>query len=162
MFVSLGLNCLRLPFNYRHFEDDMNPFVFKESGFKHLDRVINIVSSYSFGEVDESALPMEFIRFWIFIPHLDVKTSIGIPTTHPLKRYFGNMRIFKTVQLSCGNRSPNGMRVIRGWRVTILSTNRRMNNMYASSHGMNESRKLFVKSIRIIFYFWVPFVNFKC
>lgn len=42
--ASLGFNCLRLSFNYRHFEDDMNPFVIKEEGFKHLDRVINLVS----------------------------------------------------------------------------------------------------------------------
>lgn len=39
---SLGLNAVRLPVNYRHFEDDMEPFVIKESGFKHLDRVINL------------------------------------------------------------------------------------------------------------------------
>ena len=38
---SLGLNLVRLPFNYRHFEDDMNPFVLREAGFKHLDRVID-------------------------------------------------------------------------------------------------------------------------
>src|SRR5512146_721619 len=38
---SLGLNTLRLPFNYRHFENDMNPFVLLEDGFKHLDRVID-------------------------------------------------------------------------------------------------------------------------
>ena len=44
-FKSLGLNCIRLPFNYRHFEDDMNPRVLKESGFKHLDRVINICAA---------------------------------------------------------------------------------------------------------------------
>jgi aryl-phospho-beta-D-glucosidase BglC (GH1 family) len=37
------LNCIRIPFNYRHFEDDMNPRVLKESGFKHLDRVIDLV-----------------------------------------------------------------------------------------------------------------------
>lgn len=43
-FAELGLNCLRLPFNYRHFEDDMNPRVLKESGFKHLDRVVDLVS----------------------------------------------------------------------------------------------------------------------
>ncbi len=42
-FASLGLNCIRLPFNYRHFVDDMNPRVLKESGFKHLDRVIDLV-----------------------------------------------------------------------------------------------------------------------
>ena len=44
-FASLGLNCIRIPFNYRHFEDDMNPRVLKESGFKHLDRVIELVRS---------------------------------------------------------------------------------------------------------------------
>ncbi|KAJ7069633.1 glycoside hydrolase [Mycena amicta] len=44
-FSSLGLNCIRLPFNYRHFEDDMNPRVLKESGFKHLDRVIELCAA---------------------------------------------------------------------------------------------------------------------
>ena len=39
-FASLGLNCIRIPFNYRHFEDDLNPGVFKESGFALLDRVV--------------------------------------------------------------------------------------------------------------------------
>jgi endoglucanase len=39
---SLGLNLVRLPFNYRHFEDDMNPTVIRESGLEHLDRVIQI------------------------------------------------------------------------------------------------------------------------
>jgi hypothetical protein len=28
-FASLGVNCLRVPFNHRHFEDDMNPGVYK-------------------------------------------------------------------------------------------------------------------------------------
>lgn len=39
---SLGLNLVRLPFNYRHFEDDMNPMAILETGLKHLDRVIKI------------------------------------------------------------------------------------------------------------------------
>jgi aryl-phospho-beta-D-glucosidase BglC (GH1 family) len=42
--ASVGFNCLRLSLNYHHFEDDMNPFVIKEEGFKHVDRVIDIVS----------------------------------------------------------------------------------------------------------------------
>jgi aryl-phospho-beta-D-glucosidase BglC (GH1 family) len=37
---SLGLNLVRIPINYRHFENDMRPFEIKEEGFKHLDRVI--------------------------------------------------------------------------------------------------------------------------
>jgi endoglucanase len=38
--ASLGLNSLRVPFNYRHFEDDDSPMVFKPEGFRLLDRVI--------------------------------------------------------------------------------------------------------------------------
>jgi aryl-phospho-beta-D-glucosidase BglC (GH1 family) len=34
------MNCIRIPFNYRHFEDDLNPGVIKASGFKTLDRII--------------------------------------------------------------------------------------------------------------------------
>lgn len=40
--ASLGLNALRVPFNYRHFEDDDRPFELKESGFRWLDRVIGL------------------------------------------------------------------------------------------------------------------------
>ncbi|KAF3904722.1 Endoglucanase [Dactylellina cionopaga] len=45
-YKSLGLNCIRVPFNYRHFEDDMNPRVLKPEGFKHLDRLINICAEH--------------------------------------------------------------------------------------------------------------------
>lgn len=34
--------------NYRHFEDDMNPRVFKKEGLKHLDRVIDLVRPFLF------------------------------------------------------------------------------------------------------------------
>ncbi|GKT90029.1 endoglucanase C [Colletotrichum tofieldiae] len=44
--ASIGFNCVRLSFNYHHFEDDMNPFVIKEEGFKHLDRAIEICAKY--------------------------------------------------------------------------------------------------------------------
>jgi endoglucanase len=44
---SLGFNLVRLAFNYRHFEDDMHPFVLRESGFRHLDRVIEICAKYN-------------------------------------------------------------------------------------------------------------------
>ena len=43
---SLGMNLVRLPFNYHHFEDDMNPTVIRESGLKQLDRVINICADH--------------------------------------------------------------------------------------------------------------------
>ncbi|KAF9050862.1 glycoside hydrolase [Hymenopellis radicata] len=46
-FRSLGLNCIRIAVNYRHFEDDSNPRVLKADGFKHLDRVINLCAKHS-------------------------------------------------------------------------------------------------------------------
>ena len=36
-----GANCIRIPLSYKHFEDDMNPFVYKEEGFKRLDRILD-------------------------------------------------------------------------------------------------------------------------
>ncbi|KAG8986119.1 hypothetical protein FRB90_004206 [Tulasnella sp. 427] len=44
-FASLGFNCIRIPFNYRHFEDDMNPGVYLDRGFQWLDRIINICAA---------------------------------------------------------------------------------------------------------------------
>jgi aryl-phospho-beta-D-glucosidase BglC (GH1 family) len=38
--ASLGANTVRVPFNYRHFEDDRKPFKYKKEGFARLDRVI--------------------------------------------------------------------------------------------------------------------------
>ncbi|CAN6594939.1 hypothetical protein TRVA0_001S00320 [Trichomonascus vanleenenianus] len=40
-FKSVNLNCLRVPFNYRHFIDDDKPEVIKEQGFKLLDRIVD-------------------------------------------------------------------------------------------------------------------------
>jgi len=36
-----GASVVRIPLNYRHFEDDAAPFKYKESGFTRLDRVLN-------------------------------------------------------------------------------------------------------------------------
>jgi hypothetical protein len=46
-FASLGMNCIRLPFNYRHFIDDQNPGQYKKEGFALLDRVVNICAKYN-------------------------------------------------------------------------------------------------------------------
>ncbi|QRW18115.1 Cellulase (glycosyl hydrolase family 5 protein) [Rhizoctonia solani] len=62
-FASLGLNCIRVPFNYRHFEDDMNPGVYNERGFQWLDRIINILASYGIYTIlDLHAAPV-YIEF---------------------------------------------------------------------------------------------------
>ena len=83
-FKSLGLNCIRLPFNYRHFEDDMNPRVLKASGFKHLDRVIDLCAKEGIYTILDmhtlpggqnpdwhSDNPTDYAAFWDFKDHQD-------------------------------------------------------------------------------------------
>lgn len=41
-----GSTVVRLPLNYRHFEDDKKPFEYKESGFQRLDRVLGWCEKY--------------------------------------------------------------------------------------------------------------------
>ncbi|WP_376795049.1 glycoside hydrolase family 5 protein [Thermogemmatispora sp.] len=56
--ASLGLNLLRIPINYRHFESDMEPFVINEEGFRHLDRVVNLCAEQGIYTIlDLHALP---------------------------------------------------------------------------------------------------------
>jgi hypothetical protein len=43
---SLGANLIRVPFNYRLFEDGMSPGVYREAGFVYLDRVIAWAKKY--------------------------------------------------------------------------------------------------------------------
>ena len=40
--ASLGLNSIRIPFNYRHFEDDARPFELKDEGFALLEEVFHL------------------------------------------------------------------------------------------------------------------------
>ncbi|EMC96562.1 glycoside hydrolase family 5 protein [Baudoinia panamericana UAMH 10762] len=83
-FASKGMNCLRLPFNYRHFEDDMNPRVLKEGGFKHLDRVIDLCAKHKIYTIlDLHTVPgaqnpdwhsdntTNYAAFWDFKDHQD-------------------------------------------------------------------------------------------
>ncbi|CAK7210147.1 hypothetical protein SBRCBS47491_000673 [Sporothrix bragantina] len=46
LLASLGFNCLRVPFNYRHFMDDAEPGVIKKSGFVLLDRIVSLCAQY--------------------------------------------------------------------------------------------------------------------
>jgi len=83
-FASLKLNCIRIPFNYRHFEDDMNPRVLKESGFKHLDRVIDLCARYGIYTILDMHIalggqnvdrhsdnPTNYAAFWVHKDHQD-------------------------------------------------------------------------------------------
>ncbi len=56
--ASLGLNCVRLPFNYRHFEDDDRPFELKQEGFGHLERAVDLCARHGLYTIlDLHALP---------------------------------------------------------------------------------------------------------
>ncbi len=41
-----GANAVRLPLNYRHFEDDSAPFRYKEQGFRRLDRALELCEKH--------------------------------------------------------------------------------------------------------------------
>jgi endoglucanase len=56
--ASCGLNCVRIPVNYRHLESDANPFQIMESGFAHLDRAIEACARHGiYSVIDLHALP---------------------------------------------------------------------------------------------------------
>jgi aryl-phospho-beta-D-glucosidase BglC (GH1 family) len=62
---GLGLNSLRIPFNYRHFEDDAEPFVIKEEGFALLDQVVDACARHGIYTIlDLHALPGAQNQHW--------------------------------------------------------------------------------------------------
>jgi endoglucanase len=70
---------LRLPVNYRHFEDDMNPFEIKTSGFKHLDRVVDLCAKHGiYTIIDLHAAPGYQNISW----HSDNPTHVGLFWQH--------------------------------------------------------------------------------
>lgn len=44
--AGTGANCIRLALNYRRFEDDSEPFVYKEAGFERLEAVVRHCEKY--------------------------------------------------------------------------------------------------------------------
>src|SRR5437660_1401488 len=71
LLASLGLNLLRVPVSYRHFEDDLRPFEVVEAGFRHLDRVIEDCAAEGvYTIIDLHALPGGQSQEW----HADNRT----------------------------------------------------------------------------------------
>ena len=63
--ASLGLNSVRIPFNYRHFEDDQRPFELKEEGFARLDQAIEACARNGiYSILDLHALPGYQNQHW--------------------------------------------------------------------------------------------------
>lgn len=60
-----GLNVVRIPINYRHFERDDRPFEIIEDGFRHLDRVIELLGRHGvYSVIDLHALPGSQNHHW--------------------------------------------------------------------------------------------------
>jgi endoglucanase len=80
LLASMGLNHVRLPINYRHFEDDERPFAIKEDGFRHLDRVIDLCADAGlYTIIDLHAAPGAQNHHW----HSDNVTHVPLFWQHP-------------------------------------------------------------------------------
>ncbi|MET8004187.1 glycoside hydrolase family 5 protein [Nonomuraea glycinis] len=74
LLADLGMNCVRIPINYRHFESDDRPFEIIEQGFHHLDRVIDLLGARGiYSVIDLHALPGSQNQHW----HSDNPTHIA-------------------------------------------------------------------------------------
>ncbi|MBX6751395.1 MAG: cellulase family glycosylhydrolase [Micromonosporaceae bacterium] len=74
LLAEIGLNCVRIPVNYRHFEDDAAPFELKEAGFALLDRVIDALARHGvYSIIDLHALPGRQNEHW----HSDNPTHVA-------------------------------------------------------------------------------------
>ena len=104
--ASLGLNLVRIPINYRLFEDDMNPRVIKQDGFTHLDRSSSSVPSS--GSTPSS----------ICMPCPAIRTSTGIATIRPTRRCCGSTRTSRTGPSCSGRRSRATIGTSPGSRAT--------------------------------------------
>jgi len=77
---SLGMNSVRIPINYRHFEDDARPFELKEEGFARLDRVVTLLAEHGiYSILDLHALPGYQNQHW----HSDNSTNVAGFWDHP-------------------------------------------------------------------------------
>ncbi|MFD2114748.1 glycoside hydrolase family 5 protein [Paenibacillus yanchengensis] len=71
---SLGINSLRLPFNYKYFIDDQRPGQYKEEGFIYLDYIVSLCEKYEiYAILDLHSAPGGQNPDW----HCD--TSSGLP-----------------------------------------------------------------------------------
>jgi endoglucanase len=80
LLADAGLNCVRFPVNYHHFEDDDKPFAFKTEGFRHLDRAIEACARHGvYSVIDLHALPGAQNHHW----HSDNPTHRPAFWEHP-------------------------------------------------------------------------------
>jgi endoglucanase len=65
LLARLGLNCVRVPINYRHFEYDDAPLQVRPEGFRQLDRVIDLCGRHGiYTVIDLHAAPGAQNHHW--------------------------------------------------------------------------------------------------
>lgn len=80
LLADLGINALRIPVSYRHFEDDARPFRLKQEGFRHLDRVVELCAAAGiYSIIDLHAVPGWQNQRW----HSDNPTHEALFWQHP-------------------------------------------------------------------------------
>jgi endoglucanase len=80
LLAGLGVNCLRVPVNYRHFERDERPFELLEEGFARLDRVVRSCAEHGiYTVIDLHAAPGCQNQHW----HSDNPTHVAALWQHP-------------------------------------------------------------------------------
>ena len=78
--AELGVNCIRLPVNYCHFERDTRPFELVEQGFERLDRAIRACGEHGiYSVIDLHAVPGAQNQHW----HSDNLTARAEFWRHP-------------------------------------------------------------------------------
>ena len=56
--AELGMNCLRIPINYRHLESDLDPRKLRAGAFRHIDRALELCRRHGmYAVLDLHALP---------------------------------------------------------------------------------------------------------
>ena len=104
--ASIGVNSVRIPLNYRHLEDDADPFVVKEEGFRHLDRAIAACAANGiFSIIDLHAVPGSQNQHW----HSDNATHRAVSGSNASSR---------TGRCTSGKRSRTTTRTRCGWQAT--------------------------------------------
>lgn len=97
---SLGLNCVRIPINHRHFLDDLNPSVIRPEGFALVDRIVDACAAEGlYTIIDMHTFPggqnqgwhsdsgIHKALFWDFKDFQDRMTNLWVEI---VKHYRGN------------------------------------------------------------------------
>ena len=80
LLADLGVNCVRIPVNYRHFERDAAPFEMVEEGFERLDGVVRLLADHGiYSVIDLHAAPGCQNQHW----HSDNPTHVAAFWQHP-------------------------------------------------------------------------------